>query len=421
VELPLRPALRSCLEPVPVRDPELGLVYLLRDPFRLAEGSPALPPAGLLVASLLDGTRSLREVAAEISAKHGVQPPLEQLQALVRALAEACLLEGPHVQAALAEFLASPVREAACVGSYPGEPVELRRFLTEQWTRAGGPGGPPRGEADEASLRAVVSPHIDPHRGGHTYAWAWRAVAESCPADLFVIFGTSHTGTGPLERAPGPAPLYALTRKTFETPLGDVEVDLEVLERLLASYEGPDDLFAGEIHHRGEHSIEFQVLYLKAVLGHRPLRILPILCGGLAELADLPSADPRFQAFHAALRAALAPLPTRRVCFVAGIDLAHVGEQFGGAPVDEADVAKVAEADRVTLGIATERRCPDAVHQDISRGGDPRNICGHHALVALLESLRGEDLAGEVLHYDAWHDGVSAVSFVSAVYREVTL
>jgi len=38
--------------------------------------------------------------------------------------------------------------------------------------------------------------------------------------------------------------------------------------------------------------------------------------------------------------------------------------------------------------------------------------------VALLEALRGRTLAGEVLHYDQWYDGLSSVSFASAVFRE---
>ena len=58
-----------------------------------------------------------------------------------------------------------------------------------------------------------------------------------------------------------------LARKSFATPLGGVPTDLEVTERLLAAYEGPDDLLAGEFHHRAEHSIEFQTVYLRALLG----------------------------------------------------------------------------------------------------------------------------------------------------------
>ncbi|HBP18559.1 MAG TPA: AmmeMemoRadiSam system protein B [Planctomycetes bacterium] len=354
----------------------------------------------------------MSEVAREVEARHGLRPPLDQLRALVLQLDQACLLEGPRLEERLEAFHSAPRREPACVGSYPGEPAELRAFLNQQWTRAGGPGGPPE-PSREAPVRALISPHIDPHRGGHAYAWAWRAVAEA-PAELFVIFGTSHTGTHSLSDPAAPPSLYALTRKSFATPLGEVPTDLEVTERLLAAYEGPDDLLAGEFHHRAEHSIEFQTVYLRALLGERA-RILPILCAGFGP-GQGPD-DPRFQAFHEALRTALAPLPRERVCFVAAVDFAHKGELFDEPPFGEAELAPLARADRETLRLALEDRDPSALHEDIARDGDPRNICGHAPLVALLEALRDEPLRGELLCYDAWHDGVSAVSFASAVYR----
>lgn len=406
--LDARPAL---LETPRGREP----IFVIKDPFKLADGL-GVPQAVIALLGLLDGTRTLPAVQAELARRHGAVVPLDLLGEHVAALEEALLLDGPRVAAALDAFRAEPVRPPACIGSYPGDPAALREFLDAQWTRAGGPGAPP-GPRRGAPIRGVISPHIDLHRGGHAYAHAWRAVAEACPARLFVVFGTSHTGTGAISSfgSPGPAPRFALTRKTFDTPLGPVPTDQAALDRLLAAYDGPDDLFAGELHHRGEHSIEFQAVWLRH-LG-RDVAILPVLCGGLHDLEGDPRADPGLVAFHAALRAALAPLPPDEVAFVAGIDLAHVGAQFRNPPVDEADVAAVERADRVTLGLALERRCPDLVHRDIRKDGDARSICGHAPLVALLQALEGERLQGELLTWDRWWDGESAVSFAAAVLR----
>ena len=41
---------------------------------------------------------------------------------------------------------------------------------------------------------------------------------------------------------------------------------------LVAAYDGPEDLFAGELHHRREHSIEFQALWLQHLFGGRRTR-----------------------------------------------------------------------------------------------------------------------------------------------------
>jgi AmmeMemoRadiSam system protein B len=415
-----RPRLRPSIDAQPVRLPGVDEpVYELRDPWRLSERRVVLPLGLLALAALMDGTRALPELQAEFARRHQVQVPIERVRELRDALAAAHLLDGPHLEKALAAFRASPSRPAACVPSYSegGEGRDVPGFLDAQWRRTGGPGAPPGPARRDGRVRAVVSPHIDLHRGGHAYAHAWRAVAEECPAELFVVFGTSHTGTAPLDGR-GPPPAFALTRKAFETPCGQVPVDRDALDRLLDAYEGPDDLFAGELHHRAEHSIEFQAVYLAHLFhARRPVRILPILCGGLQGLDGRPSDDPRLEAFHRALDAALAPLGPAQVAYVAAIDLAHVGAQFHAPPVDADDVARIGDQDRRTLDLVLARD-PDAVHADIARDDDPRSICGHAPLVALARALRDRPLAGELLHYDRWYDGESAVSFASAVLRE---
>jgi AmmeMemoRadiSam system protein B len=409
-----RPRLRPGIDAVPVEH-DGQTIYLLKDPLKLSERQVGLPLGGVLLVGLFDGARTTRDVQAEFARRHGVEVALEHVDDLAAALEGALLLEGPGLARVLAAFAREPVRAPACIGSYPGEPPALRAFLEAQWGRAGGPGAPPR-PASTGRVRGIVSPHIDLHRGGHAYAHAWRAVAEECPAELFVVFGTSHTGTSPLDG--GDAPRFALTRKHFDTPLGQVPCDRDVVDRLVAGYDGPDDLFAGEWHHRGEHSIEFQTVWLAHLFGgRRPVRVLPVLCGSLHDLVGPPSSDGRLVAFHRALRAALAPLAPERVAFVAGIDLAHVGAQFGAEPVSEDDVNRVEVADRGTLALVTDTRDPDRVHQDIMADGDARSICGHAPLVAMLQALEGQRLEGDLLHYGRWHDGKSAVSFASAVLR----
>src|SRR5438105_12626397 len=93
---------------------------------------------------------------------------------------------------ALAEFRASPLRAPACAGgAYPDQPAELRRFLDGFFTHREGPGGP-GAVGSGKPIRALVAPHIDLHRGGPSYAHAYRALREGCDAELFVVFGTAH-------------------------------------------------------------------------------------------------------------------------------------------------------------------------------------------------------------------------------------
>jgi MEMO1 family protein len=415
-----RPALRRFIEPLPTRLPDSDeRLFALRDPFKLTPSNIVLSRAGIALLSLFDGERTIPEIIDECGAQFGFQPTLDLVEGLVATLDEACLLEGPGLTAFVEAFASASERDPSCIGSYPGDPAELRTFLRDQRSREGGPGDDAP-ESNGQRIRGIISPHIDLHRGGHAYAWPWREVAASCDADVFVIFGTSHMGTSPVDSfSEAPGPLYALTRKTFLTPLGEIPTDTDLVDRLVEAYEGDaSDLFAGEFHHKGEHSIEFQTVYLAHLFsGQRPITILPILCGGLHDLAGSPTADPRFAAFHRALRTALAPIARERIAFVAGIDLAHVGVQFHEPPVSEQDLVRVEEADRKTLAIALDQRCPDALHSDIATGGDWRNICGHSALVGFLEAMRDDPVDGELLCYSRWHDGESAVSFAGAVYR----
>jgi len=424
----LRPRLRPFLQAEPLDPAEAGGrddLFVVTDPLKVAEPC-AFPQAALVLANLMDGTRTAEEIAAEALRRHRLRVLPIQIEELAQTLDAALLLDGPGLASDLAAYSAATVRPAANIGSYPGEPSALRAFLDAQWTREGGPGAPPsrrgpiarRPAASRSAIRAFASPHIDLGRGGASYAHVWRAVAEECPADTFVVFGTSHTGTSPIHDPAGPSPRFALTRKSFATPLGLVATATDVVDRLVSAYDGPEQLFAGELHHRREHSIEFQALWLQHLFGgRRQVRIVPVLCGSLADLPGDPTRDPALVAFHRALRTALSPLDPGRVAFVAGIDLAHVGEQFGAPAATGSDVDAVEKADRELLRLATDQRDPDAVHRDIRKDDDARSVCGHAPLVATLTAVADEALDGELVRWDRWWDGRSAVSFAGAVWR----
>ena len=129
---------------------------------------------------------------------------------------------------------------------------------------------------------------------------------------------------------------FALTCKDFETPLGVVPTDRSYVDQI-ASLAGRD-LFEDELSHRTEHSIEFQVVFLQYVLGgRRDFTIVPILVGSFHDLMERgvdPIDDPEVSRFVQALRAAESA-SGKRVAYIGGIDLCHVGPEFGDpSPVD---------------------------------------------------------------------------------------
>ncbi len=371
-----------------------------------------MPRPVVEILALLDGTRSIADVQAEIMRRHGALVARDQIAALVETLDRHLFLEGARLEAERERlaglFRSSPVRPAAHAGkAYAGDAEALAAELAGFFVHPDGPGaiGPP----GVPRLRGLVAPHIDFRRGGPAYAWAYKAVAEACQADCFIVLGTAHAG---LDGHP-----FAATRKPYDTPFGPLAVDDEVLEAVIRR--APGDLFAAELAHRSEHSIEFQAVCLRYLARARgEARIVPILASfaheAIATGGD-PATEPAIAGVLDAVRAAIATVP-RRYCVVAGADLAHVGPRFGDpTPLAPADFARVEAEDRALLSLVASVD-PGGFLTTVARDGDRRRICGLSPIYALLAVLPGG--RGRLLHYGQWPDPHGTVTFASVAFEE---
>ena len=234
----------------------------------------------------------------------------------------------------------------------------------------------------------MIAPHVDLHRGAPTYSWAYRAVAEARPADLYVVLGTCHT---PVHGN------FAATRKAYDTPLGPVPADQEFLDRLERLW--GNDLFAGEFSHNNEHSIEFQAVYLRSLGIAAPMA--PILCDSLHSLVP-PGKSPRDVSLVADLIAAIRQAVAedgRTVTYIAAVDLAHIGHRFGDSwLVDVARAASIGRADQELLHLLM---APDAdgYYARVMRDRDARRICGFTPLYLLGALMQADRRQGELLRY----------------------
>jgi AmmeMemoRadiSam system protein B len=389
-------------------------VYCLRDHVDPTGPAVLVSREALLLLSVMDGERDLARVCSAFTLRSGLPIAVTQVEEFARRLDEACLLVGPRFDERLAtlraEFASAPRRTATHAGgAYAGEAAALTAALDSHFAAPDGPGGLPDA-TDRYELVGLVAPHVDLHRGGPTYAWAYRALAEAVSPELVVLLGTCH--------APMDTP-FAATTKDYDTPLGPMPTDAAFVRDLAARYAG--DLFADEFCHRAEHALEFQAVYLRYLqlrgyLG--PAQVVPILCGSPhahvppgATPADVPAV-----AEFLALLAERLAADGRRVCVIAGADLAHVGPQFGDPDsVSEPFLAGVGRADRAMLDVAA---AGDAAgfYRNVMDDGDRRRICGVAPMYALLQLLPAA--RGEVLRYTPWADpsGHSAVTFASIAY-----
>lgn len=368
-----RPRLRP-LEAFPV-DHEGQQMVALRDPAHLTDAVMLLSPIAMAAAGLMDGRRLLPEVLDEMRRRVGVAPPLQDLEGLVRRLDACHFLDSDafrsHFDGLVQGFRELPARPPFLAGrSYPDDPAELGDHL----------GGLLAGLSPTNGRRLVglYAPHIDLERGAQVYGRTYVELQDAEPADLYVLFGTSHAPT----RQP-----FALTRKGYETPLGTVETAADLVDRLASRVGG--QYFEDEFNHRSEHSLEFQALFLRKVLGNAPFRALPILCGLTPELmrpgrtpGDLPDA----RRFLEGLKEVLAESGLR-VRFIGGVDLAHVGERFGDRGRLTPEFLSWVEAeDRRSLGHVLEGDA-EGFWRSVTDDGDRRRICGLAPIYAMLSVM----------------------------------
>lgn len=412
------PKLRP-VEAFPVQQDGATLIYL-KDPLNLAMPI-GISPVGYFILSHFDGKHSRIDVQRAYARQFGAALHSSELEKFIEMLDQRHYLEGErfenYCRQVMIEFRRLPERAPAHAGGvYKADAEELIAQLDGYFCAAEGP-GLPSARAARDTPKAIVAPHIDFQRGGPAYAWAYKPLVESEGADLYILLGTSHCG--------GRTP-YILTRKDFSTPLGLAETDKDFVDRLQAGLAA--DGFTDEYLHRGEHSLEFQVLFLKycaqkraALAGRpeKPFQIVPILVSSFhsAMLRKTPpEEDATIGAFLRTLRE-LARRESRKVCFVAGVDLAHVGRQFGDAePITEEFLHRVEREDRELVERLAALDAPGFFH-NVAKDEDRRRICGFSPLYSLIHVLQGTE--GRALAYRQAYtpETASAVTFASVLFE----
>jgi len=413
-----RPRLRP-VEVFPVQQDGKVLIYL-KDPMNLA-APIGIAPVGYFILSHFDGQHSLVDIQEAYCRQFGTVLTTDELNHFIEMLDEHYYLLSErfqnHQQAVVEEFRKLPSRAPAHVGGvYKNNPAELKTQLDGYFAPPKGP-DLPHGKTRRPSPKAIVAPHIDFHRGGPAYAWAYKSLAESDGADLYIILGTSHCG--------GENP-FILTLKDFETPLGLVETDKEFVKALQRSCQ--ENLFVDEYLHRGEHSVEFQAVLLKFINQRRaelrdeperPFKIVPILVSSFHPMVQnrtLPERHPPVARFIDALQD-LASSEARRVCLVAGVDLAHVGRQFGDREEITPEFLKwVGDEDQLLIERLAALDAP-GFFNEIAKDQDRRRICGFSPLYSLIHLL--DSSQGRLLKYDQAFtpETGSAVTFTSMVFE----
>jgi len=379
---------------------------LIRDPFKFSDAMLLIPPQLVPALACFDGDQTVLDLRASLVRLTGEIQIGELEKHLYDTLSQSGFLEDEHFEAMrearVSEFTAAPRREAAHSGSaYPDTAEEAKKALDEFLQNA-----QPAGAED--SQIAIAAPHVSPFGGWESYRDAYATLPASLGERTFVVLGTSHYGE---------PDRFGLTRKPFATPFGEALTDLALVNELEQA--APGAVRMEDYCHAVEHSIEFQVLFLQHLFGPN-IRILPILCGSFARSifeGGKPEDNPDVQRFFDSL-GNIAAREAKKLFFVLGVDMAHMGRRYGDqltAKADEGEMLAVAVRDRSRIERMSEGDS-QGFWELVQQNRDDLKWCGSSPIYTFLKTV--PQARGALHRYQQWNiDEQSVVSFAAMGFR----
>lgn len=380
------PVLRN-LQFSPVKQGEDQLIVLW-DPSGLSQEKLVLPLNFFFIVQHFDGEHSVQDIGALYLKRFGEFLLPSKVEQLVTDLDQKLFLEGPRAETARQQaqihYRQRPTRPAACAGrSYEADGAKLRKQIDGFFTSGEGPDFKPS-EHQGQLITGLVVPTYDLKQAGPVYAWGYKELQEAQQPDVYILIGTAHAGL---------ANLFAVTDKSFETPLGVVPVDQPLVSHLKGR---APEFFEEDIAHQSEHAIEFQLPFLQTVI-NKPFTILPILSSfSAASLLD-PAVRGSVDKFLSALGDSIVT-SGKTVCVIAAGELAHLGLRYGdSAPPTDFSFHRSMQKDLEMLK-QVEDLNPEGFAQYIQKEQDQRRISGFSPIYSLLRLIQAEK--GHVLRYD---------------------
>lgn len=237
----------------------------------------------------------------------------------------------------------------------------------------------PEGIPDK--IVAGIVPHAGWVFSGRTAACVFKAIEERANPQTFILFGAVHTW--------GVSKPAIMAEGSWESPLGEVEVDQELGKLILKGRE--KEYQVGAKFHQGEHSLEVQIPFIRYLFPGA--KIVPIMI------------PPNERAFQMGLEIGeVLPGYGNEVVAVGTSDLTHYGANYHFAPRGEGE-----EALRWVKEV-NDRRIIDLVLQlkerEIVREANAHhNACGAGAIAATVAWARSMGAKrGTLLHYTTSFD-----------------
>lgn len=148
---------------------------------------------------------------------------------------------------------------------YADTPKALQAQIESCFTHKLGPGKLPKVvERGPRSIIGLICPHAGYMYSGPVAAYSYYNLAMEGKPDTIVILSPNHTGLG--------SAFAIMNEGVWHTPLGDVEIDAEIANRIVRESRVID---VDDLAHAREHSIEIQLPFLQCLYG-QTFKFVPI-------------------------------------------------------------------------------------------------------------------------------------------------
>lgn len=175
------------------------------------------------------------------------------------------------------------------------------------------------------NIFGIISPHAGYIFSGQTAAYGFKCI-QNKQFDSVVVIAPSHN---PIEFS-----VSVCDCDFYQTPLGDIPVDKEIVEELLEK----EIIDYSEMAHLREHSLEVQLPFLQTVL--KKFHLIPILIGH----QSLKTSKNLAEILHQILKDS-----DKKFLFVFSTDLSHYYDAETAKILDEKVISTVEKMDEKTL------------------------------------------------------------------------
>jgi len=196
---------------------------------------------------------------------------------------------------------------------YAGFESSLREQIEWCYTHKYGPSKVPEVKVGPRKILGLVSPHAGYPYSGPVAAHGFAALAEDGVPQTVVLIGPAH------RQMQG---VFADVSKRWDTPLGKVEVDLELTKKIISKAKF---ITEDPVAHFEEHSLEVQLPFLQHLFGS-DFKITPIIMGAneMGQETSVKLGNAIVKAIRELKRDALA---------LASSDFIHYGIVYGYVPI----------------------------------------------------------------------------------------